>query len=133
MKKLTLLLGILFLTNLLISQTVYVTKTGKKYHSEGCSYLSKSKISMSLSDAKSSGYTACSRCSPPTTVEKKKETVKEPEKKQSEIKEPSNPTKTDTKTSPAKTTSTQCTGITKSGKRCSRMTTDPSGKCYQHK
>ncbi len=26
----------------------------------------------------------------------------------------------------------QCTGITKAGSRCKRMTHDPSGKCYQH-
>lgn len=47
------------------SATVYVTKTGGKYHSSGCQYLSNSQIPMSLSDAKSSGYGACSRCSPP--------------------------------------------------------------------
>jgi len=29
--------------------------------------------------------------------------------------------------------SRQCKGITKSGKRCSRQTTDPSGYCHQHK
>lgn len=45
-------------------QTVYVTKTGAKYHSDGCRYLSKSKIPMSLSDAKRS-YTPCSVCDPP--------------------------------------------------------------------
>src|ERR1035437_10999911 len=31
--------------------TVYVTKTGTKYHRESCRYLSKSKIPMSLKDA----------------------------------------------------------------------------------
>lgn len=30
------------------------------------------------------------------------------------------------------TTSVQCSGITKSGNRCKRMTTSSSGKCYQH-
>lgn len=45
--------------------TVYVTKTGAKYHTGSCSYLRKSKIAMSLSDAKAAGYTACSRCGPP--------------------------------------------------------------------
>ena len=44
------------------SQTVYITKTGKKYHRSGCSYLKKSKISISLKNAKAQGYTACSRC-----------------------------------------------------------------------
>ena len=44
--------------------TVYITKTGKKYHSNGCRYLSQSKIPISLSDAKS-GYGPCSVCNPP--------------------------------------------------------------------
>lgn len=45
------------------SYTVYITKTGSKYHSDGCSYL-KSKISIDKNSAISSGYTACSRCNP---------------------------------------------------------------------
>lgn len=44
---------------------VYGTKTGAKYHSDGCRYLSKSKIPMTLSAAKSSGLTPCSVCKPP--------------------------------------------------------------------
>ncbi|WP_243454583.1 hypothetical protein [Desulfosporosinus fructosivorans] len=44
--------------------TVYITKTGAKYHRDGCRYLSKSKIPISLSDAKS-GYGPCSVCNPP--------------------------------------------------------------------
>lgn len=44
------------------SAIVYVTNTGSKYHKSSCSYLKKSKIQMSLSEAKSQGYTACSRC-----------------------------------------------------------------------
>lgn len=46
------------------SVTVYVTKTGAKYHKDGCRSLSKSKIPISLSDAKS-GYGPCSVCNPP--------------------------------------------------------------------
>ena len=45
--------------------TVYVTRTGKKYHRDSCRYLSKSKIPISLSDAKSNGYGPCSVCNPP--------------------------------------------------------------------
>jgi competence protein ComEC len=45
--------------------TVYITNTGKKYHSAGCRYLSKSCIPISLSEAKAEGYTPCSRCNPP--------------------------------------------------------------------
>jgi Predicted hydrolase (metallo-beta-lactamase superfamily) len=46
-------------------QTVYITKSGTKYHADGCSSLSKSKIPISLTDAKSKGYTPCSLCNPP--------------------------------------------------------------------
>ena len=46
-------------------QTVYITKTGKKYHRPTCRYLSRSKISTSLKDAKANGYSACSVCKPP--------------------------------------------------------------------
>lgn len=44
-------------------RTVYITETGSKYHSGGCRYLSKSKIPIPLSRAKSA-YTPCSRCNP---------------------------------------------------------------------
>ncbi|MCI8470408.1 MAG: hypothetical protein HFJ35_02790 [Clostridia bacterium] len=44
------------------SAIVYVTNTGKKYHQSSCSYLKKSKIQISLSEAQSQGYTACSKC-----------------------------------------------------------------------
>ena len=47
------------------SVTVYVTKSGEKYHSDGCQYLRKSKIAMDLKDAKAKGYTLCSKCAPP--------------------------------------------------------------------
>ncbi|MBQ7491647.1 MAG: hypothetical protein IJT76_03490 [Clostridia bacterium] len=45
--------------------TVYVTKSGKKYHADGCAYLSSSKIAIALDDAKAKGYTPCSKCNPP--------------------------------------------------------------------
>lgn len=44
--------------------TVYVTRTGKKYHRGSCSYLRKSRIPMNLSEAKTR-YGPCSRCRPP--------------------------------------------------------------------
>jgi len=44
---------------------VYITKTGKKYHTGECRYLSKSKIPISLKEACEKGYTPCSRCNPP--------------------------------------------------------------------
>jgi hypothetical protein len=47
------------------TQAVYITRTGKKYHSDGCRYLAASKIAISLKDAKAKGYTACKVCHPP--------------------------------------------------------------------
>lgn len=37
-------------------KTVYITKSGSKYHRAGCQYLKKSSIPISLSEAKSRGY-----------------------------------------------------------------------------
>jgi len=44
---------------------VYVTATGEKYHRNGCRYLKKSKMPMTLSEAKEAGYKPCSVCKPP--------------------------------------------------------------------
>ncbi len=40
----------------------YVTHSGKKYHIASCSYLSKSKISISIERIRAEGYSPCSRC-----------------------------------------------------------------------
>lgn len=48
-----------------VETTVYVTKTGSKYHKGTCGYLGHSKIAMALSEAKAAGYEPCSRCKPP--------------------------------------------------------------------
>ncbi len=42
--------------------TVYVTKTGKKYHESGCSSLSSSRIPVSLEQALADGKEPCGRC-----------------------------------------------------------------------
>lgn len=46
-----------------IEATVYVTRTGKKYHQDGCRYL-RSRIPISKKDALARGFTPCSVCSP---------------------------------------------------------------------
>jgi hypothetical protein len=43
---------------------VYITRTGEKYHRGTCRYLAKSKIEVTLVDAKRH-YTPCSVCKPP--------------------------------------------------------------------
>lgn len=46
------------------TETVYITRTGAKYHRAGCQYLRKSSIPISKTDATSRGYSPCSRCNP---------------------------------------------------------------------
>ncbi|MBN1459542.1 MAG: hypothetical protein JXA57_08390 [Armatimonadetes bacterium] len=48
-----------------ISEVVYVTDHGDKYHRAGCRYLSESSRSMSLAAAQAGGYTPCKVCQPP--------------------------------------------------------------------
>jgi len=48
-----------------VVKAIYVTKTGKKYHLGTCSSLSKSKIAITLKNAKAQRYTPCSICKPP--------------------------------------------------------------------
>ena len=109
-----LILLVLLFSLSVYSQTVYITRTGQKYHDDGCRYLSRSKIETTLAEAKNSGYTACSVCSPPTSV-----TSGQGQKQ--------------LKTQPIRSvTSTQCTASTKTGRRCLRMTTNANGRCWQH-
>jgi len=45
---------------------VYITRGGKKYHKESCTWLTRSKkIALSLEEAKKRGYTPCKTCKPP--------------------------------------------------------------------
>lgn len=45
-----------------LDQGVWVSPSDKMYHKSSCSFLDKKKHSIPLSEAKSEGYTACSRC-----------------------------------------------------------------------
>jgi len=44
--------------------TVYITRTGQRYHKDGCRHLARSKIETTLSSAKVQGLTACGTCKP---------------------------------------------------------------------
>jgi hypothetical protein len=44
--------------------TVYITKTGVKYHRGDCPHLRKSKIPITKGDAKKKGYGQCEICRP---------------------------------------------------------------------
>src|SRR5262249_10548777 len=44
---------------------VYITNSGQKYHASGCRFLAKSKIAVSLEEAKRKGFEPCKVCNPP--------------------------------------------------------------------
>lgn len=45
-----------------LNRTVYITRTGKRYHGPNCRYLRQSRIPIKLKDAIAEGYTACHVC-----------------------------------------------------------------------
>lgn len=111
-----------FLTgiNLVNAQTVYVTNTGEKYHTESCHYLKQSKKAIVLEKAKKLNYTACKVCKPSNT------------KGVSTEKNTTTLTEHSSNNSTKKAVATRCTGTTKAGSRCNRKTTNANGRCYQH-
>ncbi|MEG3657309.1 hypothetical protein V5097_07840 [Arenibacter palladensis] len=110
-----------FLSYLWLSgQNVYTTKTGEKYHKETCHYLKNSQIKIDVAKALERGYTACKVCKP-------------------SVKQTTQINSTNSVTSPGHTVkskpttnSKQCTGKTKAGSRCKRITKNSNGRCYQH-
>ena len=117
MKRLLLSVFLMCISVLCLSQTVYITKTGKKYHQERCSYLKLSSIPIELSEAINRGLGACSVCAP----------AQEPNKPNQKPNSPSAP-----KEIPKQTPqSNRCTAITKSGSQCSRVPRS-NGLCWQH-
>jgi hypothetical protein len=47
-----------------VTEVVYITKTGKKFHKSSCRYLKSSKLKTTKAEAKEAGYTACKVCKP---------------------------------------------------------------------
>ena len=47
------------------SSTVYITRTGHRYHRRSCRYLKRSKIKTNVVKAKRLGNTRCKVCKPP--------------------------------------------------------------------
>ena len=124
MKKHVLLLFLFLFTLVCQAQTVYKTRTGSKYHTETCRYL-KSSFETTVAQAQAEGLSACSVCRPGagSTSGAGTATSLTPESEENIRSSTS---------SGSSTGSVQCGGTTKAGARCKRMTTNASGRCYQH-
>jgi hypothetical protein len=100
------------------SETVYVTRTGAKYHRASCRSLAKSKIDMPLVQA-AARYSPCRICKPPLVTT-------------SDV-IPASPG-TPERVAPASrvSESVQCQATTKKGTQCSRRAKAASRYCWQH-
>jgi len=119
LKVILVILSIIFVSAV-SAQDVYTTKTGEKYHKNTCRYLKDSKYKVDLKKVIELGYEACKVCKPPSSVSKLTSNSS------------SLATRNNKTTSSKKYIATQCTGKTKAGQRCKRMTKNANGRCYQH-
>lgn len=97
--------------------TVYVTRTGTKYHAAGCRYLARSQIPMQLSEA-AARYGPCSVCKPAT--------LKTPATPSAVVSAPKA-----TAASPS-VSAARCQATTKKGTQCSRNAQSGRSYCWQH-
>jgi len=111
-----LIISLTFVSNV-FAQSVYITKTGEKYHTNVCHYLKYSKKEIKLELVISIGYEACSVCKPLKRLQKLRTSASLTTQFTDSIK---------------KTIAAQCIGKTKSGRRCKRKTKNANGRCYQH-
>lgn len=105
--------------NLSADETVYVTKTGTKYHRESCSSLRSSRIPMALSKA-AERYAPCKICKPPVPSATGSSEARAPGRV-----EPGKP-------APSPEGSDRCQATTQKGTRCSRKAKSGSRYCWQH-
>ena len=116
-------------------EVVCITRTGEKYHLCSCQYLRSSKIEIDLSDAEAR-YTPCSVCKPGRarklgSVQQSSDN-EEADEEEAVVKN-EQPQRKEVRPSTGESVkSKQCSARTKSGTRCKRTTTNPSGKCFQH-
>jgi micrococcal nuclease len=97
-------------------QVVYVTRTGTKYHRDGCSFLGRSKIPIALRDVGS--HEPCSVCKPPTLRDSGTTPAVAPAVPPSPPAQPA--------------AAGRCQAITKKGTPCSRRAQTGSPYCWQH-
>ena len=93
---------------------IFITRTGKKYHLDGCRYL-KSKIPSTLSEAVSKGLGPCGGCRPPTASQSYN-TID---------------LNTQYKSSPS-ISEGRCQATTQKGTQCKRSAQSNRNYCWQH-
>ena len=100
-------------------QTVYVTKTGTKYHRAGCTSLRSSSIPMLLAEA-ATKYQPCKICKPPVPTA------------DHQVAMPLAPKPPPAAGSAQAVEAGRCQAVTKKGTQCSRRAKPGSKYCWQH-
>ncbi|MGB6084841.1 DUF5763 domain-containing protein [Moheibacter sp.] len=120
MKNLLLTLILFFPFSLALSQTVYKTPSGEKYHTATCRYVKNVSESMTIEQARRRGLSACSQCKPGSSSS-------------SSSASSSNSLGIKSGEAQGSTSETvRCKGTTKSGTRCKHKTRNRNGYCHQH-
>ena len=109
-------------------KTVYITRTGEKYHTSSCRFIKQSGQALELKEAVKS-YTPCKVCSPPKLST---ESLSDAGSSKPEVKKANTEVEPKSTPTPKASGSVQCSGTTKAGARCKRKTTAQNGRCYQH-
>ena len=99
---------------------VYITRTGAKYHRDGCRSLAKSRIPITLGEAVKRGYGPCKICKPPVLASTATATLA------------ATAAATAAPKAQASTDPGRCQAITKKGTQCSRRAMPGSIYCWQH-
>lgn len=118
MRQIIYIISFLLLSVNSFAQTVYKTPSGEKYHTATCRYVKNVSTAMDISEARSRGLSACKQCNPrqntsTSSYSNERLGIKSNEAQGTEK-------------------AVQCNGRTKAGKRCSRMTRNKNGYCFQH-
>lgn len=110
----------LILVSVSFAQQVYRTPAGSKYHTAKCRYVKNVAHSLTITEANRMGLSPCSICKPRISG--------------ASLGYTSSNSSLGIKPGEAKGTSTskQCKGRTKAGKRCTRKTRNVNGYCFQH-
>ena len=100
-------------------QLVYLTRTGTKYHRDGCRFLARSRIPTHLKDVGSHG--PCSVCKPPTLsdgADRLRSRLRHRARVHRASAQPAD--------------GGRCQAVTKKGTQCSRKAQAGSDYCWQH-
>lgn len=104
---------------ILSAQTVYITPSGKKFHTATCSTVKNVSTAVSVQQAMKKGLTACRVCNPGSGTASSGSGNRSYGIHSNEAQGQMN-------------RAVQCSGYTQKGTRCKRMTKNKNGYCFQH-